>query len=226
MNVRRIFVPITATYVVAMAFMGCRSDGGTFGTGGQPFLDTGYPHGNGDSDTGAAVDTSDSSVDSSDSDTFSDTGATYTGTGFEVGDVAYDLLASDQNGDSWSLYAHSAEPVVIVFGYAQDYNFQAICGFLPAVEAKYAAEAVSVVVFLSLDPLGVRSNASDAASWSSTYGLSTVLWDSEGTVTGIWAAATQVKTYLIAGNMQINWVHTDYTGQEQLSDKIHDLLFP
>ena len=52
-----------------------------------------------------------------------------------------------------------------------------------------------------------------------------MLYDGEGTLDGVWASYSLTRTYLIDGDMVIDWVMEGAISETQLDDKIHDLIY-
>jgi hypothetical protein len=224
------FPLIPAGVTVAMVLYACGQDGPGFGPGGSSHDDSKIPDPvDTDQDTG-----SDSTVDSFTDDTADDTGDTtqvidtsppFDGEGYDRGDVAYNLVAPDHHGGEWRLYQQAGRPVVVVLGYAQSYTFQDICSWLPEIEAEFSSYHLQTAVMLYLDPTGVDADQEDAIGWAEYYGLSWVLYDPDHDVRGSWSTATQVKTFLIDGDMVIQWNNSESTSQEQLRQEIGDLVY-
>jgi hypothetical protein len=201
-----------------------------FGPGGNSHDDDWVHDDTGDEvETGApdsaADDTADSAADDTGDTSQGDTAPPFTGEGYDRGDVAYNPVAPDQNGQEWRLYQHSGAPVVLVFGFAQSYNFQQISAFLPSIEEDYSRYGLRAVAVMFTDALGVDADAEDAAAWAATYDLDTVLYDPDATIRGAWCGATQVETYLIDGDMVIRWTNLEATTEVQLSEQIADLVY-
>jgi hypothetical protein len=208
-----------------------QTDGSWRRGGGEDWKDTEVRHNTDDTgedsaDSEESGETSESG-DTGDTNDTADTGEIpeYVGTGYTEGDIAFDLRGATQTGADWTLYAHDGGPVVLVFGYAQGYNFQAICGYLPDLELDFASRGVSFATVLLLDEVGTVADQADASSWARTWGLSTVLWDKHEEIAYVWASPTQVKVMVIDANMEITWVHLEATPEAQLEDKIRDLLY-
>ncbi len=231
-RIPRIPFPLILTgAVVGMVLYACGSDGPKFGGGGNSNDETWIP---GSDDT--AVDTGDTAEDTGiDTDTVDDTGIDdtavedtappYEGEGYERGDVAHNLVAPDNNGGTFRLYEHGGSPVVLVFGYAQSYTFQEICGYLPGLASDFASDGVATAVLLFSDETGSAMSEEDASNWASLYGLDNVLYDPDLDIRGTWANATEVKTYLIDQDMVIEWTNNESTSEEQLRQKIEDLVY-
>jgi hypothetical protein len=220
--------PLLYGFVAVLALYACGKGNGGFGHGGTDHNDTWIP---GD-DTGAPDTGQDTAVDDTATDDTAaddtggqDTAAPFTGEGYERGDVAYNLVAPDQAGAEWRLYQHAGAPVVLVFGYAEGYPFQEICGWLPQLQQEFASFGLTTAVTLFYDSLGYAAEQADAADWAALYGLDTVLYDPDRTVQGAWCGATQVKTYLLDGDMVIRWSNLESTSQVQLRDQIAALVY-
>lgn len=180
----------------------------------------------GDTDTGAGGpdDSSDTDPDDTDTDDTGNPDPDPVGTGWDVGDVAYDLLATDDSGTPWSLYDHDRGPVLLVFGYAQSYNFQALCGYLPGLDDDYGDRGLTIAAALVQDDAFVTADQDDAADWATEYDLGTVLWDSEGEFVPDWVAMSQVKTWLLSRDMVIEWVGVEAVTESVLQMEVGDLL--
>jgi hypothetical protein len=232
MRFPRIPFPVVLTgAVVGMALYACGSDGPGFGGGGNSHDETWIP-GKDDTATGdtggddSALEDSVVVDETAVEDTYiEDTSPPYDGEGYDRGDVAYNLKALDHTGSEWSLYHHGGSPVVLVFGYAQSFTFQEICGFLPSLAEEYGSHGLTTAVLLFGDDSGSEVDQADADAWAQTYGLDTVLFDDEGEIAGTWANTTEVKTFLIDGDMVIDWTNSESTSEEQLSQKIGDLVY-
>ncbi len=223
------FPIVLAGVSVAMVLYACGQDGPGFGPGGTSSDDSLVPSGD---DTGEPDDTGDTGAD--DTQVVDDTGDTapvidtsppYEGEGYNRGDVAYNLVAPDQYDNTWRLYQHDGAPVVLVFGYGQSYNFQDICSWLPDIQSEFSSYGVDVAVMMFLDPAWVDTTAGTARGWAETYDLDTVLYDPDAEARYDWASPTQVRTYLIDGDMLIQWTNDEATSQEQLRQKIGDLVY-
>lgn len=222
------FPLLPAGIAVALVLYACGQGGPGFGNGGTSSDDSKVPT----DDTGGDTGTPDSTVDDTgplddtgDTTPIIDTSPPYTGEGYERGDVAYNLVAPDHRGNTWRLYQHGNNPVVVVLGYAQSYNFEDICGWLPEIEAEFSSFGIETAVMLYLDTTGTDADEDDASNWASHYGLSTVLYDPDHDVRGSWSSATQVKTYLMDRDMVIQWSNMEATSQEQLRQEIGDLVY-
>lgn len=221
------FPLVPAGITVAMVLYACGQGGPSFGPGGSSHDDSKVPSGSDDTAEDTAEDTGTDSAadDTGDTAPVIDTSPPYTGEGYNRGDVAYNLVAPDHNGNTWRLYQHDGAPVVLVFGFGQSYTFQEICGWLPALEREFSSYGVEFATMLFLDPAGVDATETSAAGWADFYGLSTVLYDPDYEVRGSWASTTQVKTYLLDGDMVIQWTNVESTSQEQLRQEIGDLVY-
>ena len=139
--------------------------------------------------------------------------------------MAYNLVAPDQGDGTWRLYQHAGNPVVLVFGYAQSYTFQEICGFISTLQDEFGSYNLTTAVMLFSDETGSEVDRSDAGNWATVYGLDTVLYDPDLDIRGTWATATEVKTFLIDGDMVIDWTNGESTSEEQLRQQIGDLVY-
>jgi hypothetical protein len=225
--------PLQYGLLAVLALYACGRGPSGFGHGGTDRDDTWLPGDTGTTDTGpdTADDTAtdDTAADTAD-DTGDDTGGAdtaepFTGEGYDRGDVAYNLVAPNQQGAEWRLYQHAGAPVVLVFGYAESYAFQEISGYLPELMREFATYGLTIAVTMFYDPLGYPAAQDDAAAWAAGYGLDTVLYDPESSIQGAWCGGTQVKTYLIDGDMVIRWSNLESTSQAQLRDQIADLVY-
>ena len=100
-------------------------------------------------DTDSDTDTGGGDTGETDSDTGSDTGETgpvIEGTGYAKGDIAYNLIAKDQDEDDWSLHDQYGTVTVLVFGEAWDSRFQSICSYLAELEETYGVKTAPVVL--------------------------------------------------------------------------------
>ena len=210
-----------------------KGDGG-FGGGGSsfdPVTDTGpwYSEDDTGSDTGETDSEDDTGSDTgeTDADTSSDTGETgpvIEGTGYAKGDIAYNLVAKDQDEDDWSLHDQYGTVTVVVFGEAWDSRFQSICSYLAELEETYGVSTAPVVLTNNDE---MPADEEDALAWSLTYGLDTVLWDpsTERAIQTDWAPLVRPRLFLINEEMEIRWVNEGITNEVQLSEKIEDILF-
>ncbi|MEC7239821.1 MAG: hypothetical protein VXW32_01145 [Myxococcota bacterium] len=212
-----------------------KSDGG-FGGGGSsfdPVTDTGPWYS--DEDTGGDSGDTDSNTETggggdtgeTDSDTASDTGEpgpVIEGTGYAKGDIAYNLIAKDQDEDDWSLHDQYGTVTVVVFGEAWDSRFQSISSYLAELETTYGVKTAPVVLTNNDE---MPADEEDAELWSTTYGLDTVLWDpsTERALQTDWAPIVRPRLFLINEEMEIRWVNEGITNEVQLSEKIEDILF-
>ena len=218
-----------STLVLMGAFaLACARDDSGFKGGGssldpdwtEPPEDTGSQAGNdtaakdtaGGTETGAAVDTS-----------VEDTAAPYVGEGYGSGDVAYNLVAPDQNAQTWRLYQQTDGPTVLVFGDAWDDNLLAIAAYLQALADKYSDYGVNAAVLLFEDANTKNADAGDASDLASAYGLNVVLYDDDSSRSA-WATS-QPTTYVIDEDMVISWKNTGITAENQLEDEIKELVF-
>ncbi len=232
MNMRpKIPMPLLLVGASAVLLLyACTRDGNGFRTGGSEHEDeiVPVPEDTGPEDT-EAPDTGpeDTAVveDTGPEDSEADTAPPFTGSGYNVGDVAHNLVAPNQNDDTWRLYQHAGGPVVVGLGYAQSYTFQEISGFLSDLEGEFSSHGLETVAVLFLNELGNDASREDADSWADQYDLSTVLYDEDHDVRGDWSSATQVKTYLIDEDMVIQWVNTESTSYEQIKNEIEDLVY-
>lgn len=218
--------PLLYGLVAVLALYACDRTDGSFSHGGTDHDDTWLQN----DDTGPADTAEDTAEDTAADDTSEDTGAEdtappFTGEGYGRGDVAYNLVLPDQAGHDWRLYQHAGAPVVLVFGYAESYPLQQICGYLPDLEAEFASFGLTTAVTLFYDALGYQADQADAADWATLYGLDTVLHDPDRAAQGAWCGGMQVETYLIDGDMVIRWSNLETTDQVQLRDQIADLVY-
>ena len=186
-------------------------DGGTSGDGGGATDDTGSDGGTADggtADGGAA-----------DGGTTDDTGTgpIIKGTGYDAGDVAYDLVATNQSGATFSLHSLYGQNVLLVVGHMDDPAFSNMTGWLGDIED------ASVVALVGRDENGIVADAADALGWASTWGISTVLIDPTAELVNTWADRAPPKTYIIRDSMEISWTHFGTADQVQVQDKIDDL---
>jgi hypothetical protein len=227
------FPLIPAGVTVAMVLYACGQNGPGFGPGGSSHddskipdpVDTNSDDTGGDTAVDSFMDDTGFTDDTGDTSPPVDTSPPFDGEGYDRGDIAYNLLAPDNLGGYWNLYHQIDRPIVIVLGYAQSYTFQDICTWLPDIESEFASYGLETAVMLYLDPAGVDADFDDATAWASYYGLSNVLFDPDHTVRGSWSTATQVKTFLIDGDMVIQWNNSEATSQEQLRQEIGDLVY-
>ncbi len=218
-----------STLVLMGAFaLACARDDSGFKGGGSsldpdwtaPPEDTGSQTGNdtaakdtaGGTETGTALDTS-----------VEDTAAPYVGEGYGSGDVAYNLIAPDQNAQTWRLYQQTDGPTVLVFGDAWDDNLLAIAAYLQALADKYSDYGVNAAVLLFEDANTKSADAGDASDLASAYGLNVVLYDDDSSRSA-WATS-QPTTYVIDEDMVISWKNTGITAENQLEDEIKELVF-
>ena len=198
-----------------------------FRGGGDPDL---TPEGGGtySSDTGPE-DTSDTGFGDTGMDTggdTEDTAAPYEGTGYSTGDVAYNLVAPDQDGQEWRLYQHDGSPIVLTLGYGLGDDFIQVCSFLPDVVSSFESYDVQGVAVLLLDATGTVAEQEDAAEWADLYELDTVLYDEDGSIALDWTgSSTRTRTYVISADMVIEYANYDYTYQAQVESTLEDLLY-
>ncbi len=223
------FPLLAASAAVAMVLYACGDGGPGFGNGGTSRDDSKIPSTDdtGGDDTGTPDSALDDTglIETGDTAPVIDTSPPYVGEGYDRGDVAYNLVAPDNHGGTWRLYQQAGRPVVLVLGYAQSYTFQEICSWLPALEDEFSAFGLQTAVMLYLDPTGMDAEEEDAMAWANTYGLSDVLYDPDSEIRGEWSSATQVKTYLLDGDMVIQWTNMESTSQEQLRQEIGDIVY-
>jgi hypothetical protein len=138
------------------------------------------------------------------------------GTGYQVGDVAYDLQATDQDGQDWSLYAHLGEPVVLAVG---PMDYPTMVDTLEVLAEQSPSElGFLVVVLVDRDELSIAADTDDAQRWVETYGLDTVLLDPDATHVDVWSDYLPPKTYVIDGSMNIVWIDYGGTTAEELAE--------
>ena len=173
-----------------------------------------------------------------------DTGFDIEGEGYQAGDIAFNLVANNQNDDPWKLYQQfqglDAPPwnvTVLVFGASYQSHFMTISGWLQDVLDQANSLAASVGsdssvgggVFLIDDATGSQASKETAAAWASANGLDTVLYESSPArpIAMSWNLYYQskAKLYLIGPDMTIEWVaDTGHTDSDRLYEKIEDLI--
>lgn len=207
----------------------CGSDDPGFGDGGSavdaldcaPYCEEPDTASSGDDtatsgdDTGD--DTGDTAADTAD-DTAVDTGGSGTpeGTGYDVGDVAYDLTGTDQNGSDWSLYGSKGVTQILVIGHAWDDNTAYIADLLPGLQAKNPGLDATVVLEQALD--ATEADQDDASDFADSLALERVVW---GADTASWAATTP-KTYVIDRNLGIQMASVGIVYVEDLQAAVED----
>ena len=216
------------TLVLTLLFLGCDKDDG-FGADGnrvEPPNDTGPFNTNTGDDTGSdTTDTDPGTVDTADSADTADSGDTglgIEGTGYKRGDVAYNLIAPDQDDDDWALYGQYGRVIILTFGDATDPNFQEISGWLGSLGSQYG---IATAAFLLTDSNMTQADVDAAESWSDTHSLPTVLYrPTDGSVSTASWASTPPMTYVIDQEMVIDWTNQGNTEQGQIEDKVKDLV--
>ena len=220
--------------VVGLGACGGASNTG-FGGGGNhvdPVQDTGPWE---TSETTDTTDTTDTTGDTTDTSTTGETGTTDSatdtatgpvieGTGYDRGDVAYDLVAPDQNEVEWSLHSHYGGVVLLVIGDGYDPLFTDISKYLGEMETKYGIETAALLLS---DPHEAAADVEDAVLWADTYHVPTVLFDpSAGRDLQMeWAPIVRPLLLLIDDEMVIAWKNTGSTSQTQIEEKIEDLVY-
>ena len=182
-----------------------------------------------DEDTGEDVDTAspDTATSTDDTgtpviDTGGDTGVVIEGTGYARNDTAYDLLASDQSGAPFSLHALYGTPVVLLIGDLYDTRGTDTLTAMSALVSTHGDK--HFVALIGQDESTIYCDQDCAAGVATSYGVSTVLYDTEtlGVYT-TWAQSNAPRLYLIDSEMLITWVNFGSTSESQLDDKLDDL---
>jgi hypothetical protein len=218
---------VTITALGALVWA-CSGDGSRFRGGGDN-LNPDYtppPEDTGSADTDVA-DTGDSasSLDTADSDTaVIDTAADFEGEGYDDDDIAYNLVAPDQEDDEWRLYQQTSGPVLLVFGHAWDSNLTAIAEFLPGLASDYETYGLTVALMLFEDLNTKAADVDDAAAFAASTGLEVVLYDDDASRESLWSPV-QPTTYVISSDMEIQWKNTGISAATQVEDQIRDLVF-
>ena len=230
---------IGITAGLALAFAACApKDGNQYGplTGpdGTTPPDTDEPGDTGvdTGDTGVdtAVDTGiDTGVDTALVDTAdtADTADTeppdINGTGYGVGDVVFDLTASNQSGGTWSLHDQYGKVTVLVFGDGYDSTFTYMADYLDDVEDAYGSD-VAIAGALILGSGGYTATQSDAQAIASTYGMNTVLYINSVKDQLSWAGGSRPVTYIIGPTMTISRIEYGIVDQDDIEGWINGLL--
>jgi hypothetical protein len=210
--------------------MSCGSGGDDgFGSGGgkadppqnpKPVDDTGEDTGLDSAEDTGSDDTADTGADTV------DTSLGLEGEGYDRGDVAFNLVAPNQDDQTWKLYQQLGEVVVLVFGAAYDPQMTEISGFLNGFVENYD---IVVVAMLVQDSGGTQADDDDATAWAEAFDLETVIYDPVPTypIMGDWApqAQSEPRVYLIDESMTIDWTNDGATDEVQLENKIKDLVF-
>ena len=176
------------------------SDGDDTGDAGDDTGDTGDTAGG---DSGETGDTGDGSEDPE-------------GTGYDVGDIAYDLTGTDQNGSSWSLYDGQGVTQVMVIGHAWDDNTAYIADQFAALQAKFPGLDTTVVLEQALD--ATEADQDDASDFADSLALERVVF---GADTTSWAPTTP-KTYVIDRNLEIRMASVGIVYTEDMASAIED----
>ena len=218
--------------LVGICFFSCKADdtawgGGSTNTSDPPARDTG-PFGTdtadtGAEDTGSDSDSGDTSASSHTGDSGTDTGPGITGTGYGAGDVAYNLVASNQDDDIWRLYSHYGSPVVLVFGDAYEGNFQFICDFLDDLQEKFAGDGVVFAVGLVLGPDGGPADVDAAEVLATAYDLDTVLVIEDASDQVNWASSRPI-VYVLDSSLTISKIGNNIVYEAELDSWIDDVL--
>jgi hypothetical protein len=127
---------------------------------------------------------------------------TFTGTGYQVGDVAYNLVATDHTGQEWSLWSAAGEPVVLVVGsLTPGASLDQMLTWLDDVDRE---EDVTVAILLGYDETtAVADQADAAAAWGRCPVTSVLIGDTNLTDYTLWSDANPPKLYLIDRDMVI-----------------------
>lgn len=127
---------------------------------------------------------------------------TFTGTGYQVGDVAYNLVATDHTGQEWSLWSAAGEPVVLVVGsLTPGASLDQMLTWLDDVDRE---EDVTVAILLGYDETtAVADQADAAAAWGRCPVTSVLIGDANLTAYTLWSDANPPKLYLIDRDMVI-----------------------
>lgn len=201
------------TLLLAVSLAGCQlPEGGKLGGGGTPSDGTGPG-----STTDTADDTGGETGESGE--TGDDTGAVE-GTGYQIGDVAYDLTGTDQEGSAWSLYGAAGARVVLVVGHMDYATMVAAMDTLR--EAKEAFPSALFVALAGRDEYSTNPDQDDAERWAGTYGLDVVLWDPTLINVNLWSDNTTPKTYVIGEDLVITWVSYGVLSSDELAAALAD----
>lgn len=194
--------------LLLLAALGCDADGGSWGGGGTP--------GGGGGGGGGGDDTADT-ADTGGSEHTGETGDSGApeGTGYQEGDVAYDLAATDQDGEDWTLYAQQGQEIVLLTGHMDFGPTQQTMETL--LELSAAFPDVLVVALIGRDELSIAAGADDAARWVEDYGLDTALIDPFYNTVNLWSEGASAKTYVIGPQMEIRVVVYGPATLEQLA---------
>tara|TARA_B110000037_G_scaffold220751_1_gene289508 strand:+ start:916 stop:1647 length:732 start_codon:yes stop_codon:yes gene_type:complete len=221
---------------VALVVSCSGADKGGFGGGGEHvdiIEDTGKNTGSVDTETSTTdtsvqtTDTAATTVDTSDTGDTADTGTTepqIEGTGYDRGDIAYDLVAPDQNDDEWKLHSQIGEVIVLLIGDGYDPNFTTMSGYLGELESKYGIETAALLLS---DLYEAPADLYDADAWATSHSAPTVLYDpsAERSLQLEWAPIVRPQLFVIDTEMTIFWINSGYTALTQLEEKIEDLVY-
>ena len=191
--------------------LGVPTDGGTTGDGGGTDSGTSGDTGGTDSGTADGGTTDGGTTDGG------TTGPVIKGTGYDAGDVAYDLIATNQSGTAFTLHALYGQAVVLTVGHMDDPAFSGMMAWLGDIDG------ATVVALVGRDEDGLQADQADAATWASTYGVGTVLIDPTGELVNTWAERAPPKTYVIRDTMEIYWTRFGTVAQVEVEDKIDAL---
>lgn len=170
----------------------CVPNSPTFGGGGQPDSGDGGGGGDGSGTT--------STTDTGPKDTGQTTLPPLEGTGYEVGDTAYELTGTDQSDVAFSLWDLRGQVIVLMAG-AMD-----VPTAVSTMEAMAQTSGAARVAYLVRDEYSTTPDSTDLMRWASEYGLYAALADTVGTGVSVWSDSNPPKTYVIDGEMVIQWV--------------------
>ena len=181
---------------------GCPAQTPAWGGGGKSSTDTDGGGSTGD-DTGGG-DTASDTADTADTVDTADSAETPVGTGYDVGDVAYDLEATDANGDDWSLYSALGSPIVLVVGHMDYPDMVSTMDALPDVHRDSVGAVI--VALVGRNEYSTYASEADAVRWQDAYDLDVALIDPLSTTVDLWSEDNSPRTYVIGRDMGIVWV--------------------
>jgi hypothetical protein len=199
---------LTPAFLLLAACSGAK---GGFGSGGGQSTVVG---GGGGGDDAGSADTGGGDTGGSDT-AGGDTGASDSGgdggsdelkgTGYDVGDIAYDLIAPASDGSYWSLYLHAGQPIVLVVGHADDFASTAsvAAGLVAADDI-----GATTVGLIGRDEYGVQADEEDAARLALLLGVSPLLYDPAAALVNTWSQNAPPKTYLFSSELEILYAET------------------
>lgn len=202
--------------IMSLAGLGCIEKRGdslsdSFSTGGPGDTEGQLSDGGSGGSDGGGSDGSDGS----DSGTDSGGHAVLVGTGYQPGDVAYNLLATDQFGGEWALWDYQNRPVVLVVGsLTVGGSVEQMLEWLDDVDQE---GDVVVAILLGYDETDTVADVEDAARTATGSAVTSVLiGDIHLTDYTVWSDGNPPKLYLIDQDMVIRLTSYGTTSESSL----------